>query len=181
MIELDLEVHLEAIEGLELRPLVAVLDAQALLDADETLRPPLLLDARRLQQEDERPRAAIHDRHLGSGQLDDGVVDPKSRKRREQVFDGRDTGVAAPECGAERRVTDIVRCRANVDRLCEVGAPEDDARVRIGRLERHQHLFAGVEAYTGGADRVLQGALTDHAYSFTNGPAASRMTNAPGE
>src|SRR5215831_16364685 len=125
MIELDLEVDLEAIEGLELRPLVAVLDAQPLLHADETLRPPLLLDARRLQQEDERPRTAVHDRHLGSRQLDDGVVDPESRKRREQVLDGRDTRLAAPEGGAGCRAPHVARRGANADRLREVVAWKD--------------------------------------------------------
>jgi len=44
--ELDLEVHLETVEGIEAGPLVAVLDLHRLADADEALGRALLLDPR---------------------------------------------------------------------------------------------------------------------------------------
>ncbi len=76
VVELDLEVDLEAVEGIELRPLVAILDPHALVHADEALGATLLFDTGRLQQEHERTGAAVHDRNFGRGDLDDRVVDP---------------------------------------------------------------------------------------------------------
>src|SRR5690606_39469261 len=66
VVEVDREADLEALEGLEAGPLVAVLDLDRLLDADEALGLVLLLDARRLQQEHEGTGRAVHDRHLRS-------------------------------------------------------------------------------------------------------------------
>ena len=56
MIELDLEIDLEAIVRIEARPFVAVLDLHGSQDADEALRRLLLLDAGGLQQEHETVR-----------------------------------------------------------------------------------------------------------------------------
>ncbi len=49
VIEFDLEIDLEAVVGVETRPLVAVLDLQTFENPDEALRRLLFLDARGLQ------------------------------------------------------------------------------------------------------------------------------------
>ena len=76
--------------GLEARPLVAVAHLDRRDDAQVALGRVLLDDARRLQQEDERPGAAVHDRDLGPGDVDVQVVDAEAGERRHEVLDGRD-------------------------------------------------------------------------------------------
>jgi hypothetical protein len=44
----------------------------------------------------------------------------------------------------------------------EIGAPEDDARVRSRRPQRHQHLLAGVQTDALGADGIFESALSEH-------------------
>src|ERR1700722_16796973 len=99
VIELDLEIDLEALERVKSRPLIAVLHAHALLDAYEALGRGLLLDAGGLQQEHKRSGAAIHDRHLGAVDLDQGIVDAQTREGREQMLDGRDASRAVDQRG----------------------------------------------------------------------------------
>ena len=93
VIELDLEIHFEAVVRLEARPLVAIATSIGARIADEALRRGLLLDARRLQQEHEGAGAAIHDRHFFGGQIDVRVVDAQARERGHQMFDRGDAGL----------------------------------------------------------------------------------------
>ena len=159
VLELDLEVDLEALVGLEARPLVAVPDFDRLADAHETLRRGLLLDAGGLHQEHERSGAAIHDRHFRRGELDERVVDAQAGERRQQVFHRRHLGVTHRQRGAERRLGDVGGARRDVDRVVEVGAAEDDADV-VGRgPENQQHLAPRVQPHTGGPNRILQRSL----------------------
>ena len=76
MVELNLEIHLEAVIRIEARPLFALLDAYALQDTDEAFRSLLFLDSGRLQQEHERSGATVHDRHFGSADFDQRIIDP---------------------------------------------------------------------------------------------------------
>ena len=163
MVEFDFKVNLETVVRIEARPLVAVLDLDALLDAHELLRRVLLFDAGGLQQEHERARAAVHDRHFAGAQFDDHVVDAEARKRRHQVLDRRDLGAVPHQGGAQRRLAHVLGARGDVHRFVEVGAPERDAAVGGRRAQHHQHLLAGVQAHAGGADRVLEGSLLEHA------------------
>ena len=56
--------------------------------------------------------------------------------------------------------------------LRQIGAPEDDALIRVGRAQGHEHLLAGVQADAGGANRVFKRPLTDHACCFAVTPQA---------
>src|SRR4051812_4618712 len=101
MVELDLEIDLEAVERLELGPLVAVLDAHALLDAYEFLGCALILESRRLQQEDEGTGAAVHDRHFRRADVDVRIVDTEAGEGRQEVLDGRYARGTINKSGAE--------------------------------------------------------------------------------
>ena len=82
---------------------------------------------------------AVHDRHLGAVELDDGVVDAEAGERRHQVLDGRDgdAGVVADHgaragsrrhCSAQRRNATACRRRCRCGRRrcrCPAGAGQD--------------------------------------------------------
>ncbi len=75
VIELDLQIDSEPVVRLDARPLVPFADLDRADDADEALVRRLLLDAGRLDQKYESCRAAVHDRHLRSCQVDKRIVD----------------------------------------------------------------------------------------------------------
>src|SRR6185312_5497860 len=162
VIELDLEIHLEAVERIELRPLVAVLDPHAFLHADEPFRRALLLDPGGLQQEYERPGTAVHDRDFHGAQLDDGVVDAESCERRQQVLHGRHACIALAQSRAQGRLADILRTCPDVHRLGQVRPAEYDPAVRLGRSKGHQYLLARMQTDASGADRIFQRSLSNH-------------------
>ena len=93
MIELELEVDFEAVERVKPRPLVTFVDLDRLADPDEALGRILFFDSGRLQQEDKRPGAAVHDRHFGATDFDEGIVDTEAGEGRQQVLDGGDADV----------------------------------------------------------------------------------------
>src|SRR4029079_2603202 len=74
MVELDLEAERVALVRLEPRPrqlgALALADLDRAQDAQEALRRVLQDDAGALQQEDERRRRAVEDRHLLGGEVD---------------------------------------------------------------------------------------------------------------
>ena len=77
--------------------------------------------------------------------------------------------VALHERGAERRLADVRGAGGDVDGL-QVGAAEHDAGIDRRRPQHHQHLFAGVQAHAGGADGILEGALSQHESSRRRRP-----------
>jgi hypothetical protein len=89
MVELDREADAEAVMRAEAGDLVAVAHLDVLADSQEPLGRVLLGDAGGLQQEHERARRAIHDRHFWRGQFDVDVVDAQAGQGRHQVLDGR--------------------------------------------------------------------------------------------
>jgi len=144
MVELDFEIDLEAIERIEPRPLIAVLDLYRLANANEALRSTLLLEARRLQQENERTRAAIHDGNFGTTDLDECVVDAEAREGRQQMLDRRHAHLALDERGTEGGFADIAGTSRNVDGNGKIGSSEDDARVGRRRTDGHENALARV-------------------------------------
>ena len=98
MVELDLEGELVALVRLEARPLqrgaLAFADLDRLLHAQEALRRVLQLDAGALQQEHERRRRAVEDRHLLGGDVDDAGC--RGRARRRPTAGARPSSPSAP-------------------------------------------------------------------------------------
>src|SRR5450759_502188 len=68
--EIDGEIEHEPLMWIEARPLVVLPRFDGRLDPQIAFGSRLLNDAGRLQQKDERPRASIHDRDLGTGNVD---------------------------------------------------------------------------------------------------------------
>ncbi len=173
MIELDLEIDLEAFERLKHRPLVTVGNLQRLGDADEALRRELLLDAGRLQQEHEVTRAAVHDGYFRRAHLDDGVVDPEACERRQQVLDGGDPRLTPDQGRSQLCIADVFRVGDDGRELAQVGAPKQDSGIRRRRAQCHQDLLAGVQSDARGADGVLQCTLSDHLILDMPGPPSA--------
>ena len=176
MVELDGEVEPEAVIRLEARDLVAVAHLDVALDADEALGGILQHDPGRLQQEHERTRRAVHDRYLGRRQLDEDVVHAQPGQCRHQVFDRHHLARTTGQPGAEHGLGDEFAVGGNFHHRIEVDAAEHDAGIDRRRTQRQEDLLATVQAYAGGADGVLEGALLGHQGSARS--AGTRWANA---
>ena len=110
----------------------------------------------------ERRGAAVHDRHFGSVDFDDGVVDAEAGERRQHMLGGRAqraVGVAdhrgefgrghGADVGANLAIRSAVLTQAN----------EDDAGIGFGRQHIQRGRRAGMDAYPanggGGTKRGL--------------------------
>src|SRR5690606_31908934 len=162
VVEVDGEVHPEALVGPEGCHLVAVLHLHFALDANELLGGVLLDNAGGLDQEHKGTRTAVHDGHFRGGELNNGIVDAQSRHGGQQVLHGGDTHLPLDQGGGQRGGADIVGLGADVNGGNQVGAAKDDTSIGRGGLEGKVYLLAGVEAHTRGADTVVQGSLSDH-------------------
>jgi hypothetical protein len=86
MLEIDLEIHLEAVAiGVEFRPLVAVFNPDALLDPHKLLGRILFTNTHFLQVD---VRTAVHHR-IWRINLDIEVVDAHPGQRGREVLNGR--------------------------------------------------------------------------------------------
>ncbi len=106
MAEIDGESQLEAKEGLQSRQLVAFTHFHGFLHADESLGRRLLLDLGRLQQEDERRGASIHDGDFFGVDIHIQVVDAKARAGGHQMLHGRDARAILLQDRRQARVAD---------------------------------------------------------------------------
>ena len=88
MVEADRVADLEVIRRVNRDALVAGGNLHRLQDLQILAAGGELLDARFLQQIQERRAAAVHDRHFAMIELDDDVVDAGGDERGEQVLDG---------------------------------------------------------------------------------------------
>ena len=157
MIEPDLAIDLEAVGGLEPGTFAVSRDAHRLQHLDAASRPALVDHAGALDQKHERLGTAVHDRQLGSADLDQEVVDLADRERRHQVLDGRDHGAAGlAERGAHRGVADLIEARVQGPAAGAVVAHEADAAVGFGRMQAEGDPGAGVEAGADATDRVAE-------------------------
>jgi hypothetical protein len=133
-----------------------------LLDAHELLGHALIFEARRLQQEDKRACAAIHDGHFGRADVHMRIVDSEPGERGQQVLHGRNARRTINKSGTELGVAHVFRIGTDFGGRIEIGTSEDDTGVRCGRSQGHQDLLASVQAHTLRADGVLESALSEH-------------------
>ena len=166
MVEFDGESQLESVVWIEPRPLVAVLDLDALFHADEAFRRVLLLDSSRLQQEHERSGTAVENRNLGRIDVDEQVVDTQPGQRRHQVLDGRNLDVALGQSRTQARVDNCLRVGNQIDRRIEIDAAKDDAGIRRGRTQYEVHLDPAMQSDASGANQRFERALLEHVLVF---------------
>ncbi len=177
MREVDREIELEAVERIEACPLVAVAHLDGCKDAQIALRRVLLDDAGRLQQEDERPGTAIHDRDLGSGNVDVEVVDAKARERGHQVLDGGNAGTVMLQRRRQPRVADMQGVGGNGNGGRKVDPMKDDPGVCHARPQRNLDARAGMQADAGRLDRRFEGALLLHGFRIFAGSPRGQAGN----
>ncbi len=155
MVEIDLEAHLEAVEGQEGSALVTLLDSHFTLDANELLVGVLLLQAGGLNQEYERPSAAVHDRHFRRGEFDVGIVDPQAGHRRQQMLHCIDLDVTIDQRRGHGGFANIFSPRGNLHGRSEVGTTEHDSSIHRCRFQGEINLFTRMQADASGANDVL--------------------------
>src|SRR5262245_26526071 len=143
---------------------VAVADLERAAHAQRAARNALVEDAGRPDQEHERGGAAVHHRNLGAVDLDAHVVDAEAAERGEQMLDGADARIAAPERGGEAGRGGRRAVRWQLHRLRQVRAHEHDAGIRPCGLERALHGLARVESDA--RTRDLLGDRPLHEYAF---------------
>ena len=148
--------------GAMLRALVAFGDLDGFADHQEALELALQLDARRADQVDEGRRAAVHDWHLGTAELDPDVVHAQAAQGGEQVLDGPHARRRRSPAWWRKRCRRRSRSAARISTARgEVGPHEDDAAVRRGRAQGHLHAGAGVQANPLAGDGRLQRPLVE--------------------
>ena len=119
-----------------------------------------LLDARFLQQIQERRAAAVHDRHFAMIELDDDIVDAGGDERGEQMLHRFHRRPRLAEHGRMLHARDLADRRRNVN--AQVGAAEADAGVRGRRLEGERHLLARMQPDARARDLTFESPLFVH-------------------
>ena len=84
----------------------------------------------RAQAVHERECAPVETGQFRSVDLDDRVVDPQGKARREQVLDGVHIGALETDGRAPARGVDVIGVRGDPRLVRQIGANEDDAVVR---------------------------------------------------
>ena len=125
--------------------LVAALDGELAVERRQAHRGVLALEARGVEESDERQRRAVQDRDLRALDLDPAVVEPLAGGGREQVLHGADRDPVGRKRGG------VVEGGGGSDarrdrRLGPVDADEDEAGVGRRRHEVRRHRVARVEA-----------------------------------
>ena len=137
--EVDLDVEAEAaFGGEEFGKAALMIHAHRLDDLEIAARPALLDDANRIDRSDKVDGGAVHDRRLRPIDLDQDVVNPKPRKRRQEMFDGRDAGARGVADRSAKRGLRHVGALGLEQALASAGqsrAEESDAGVDMGRMK----------------------------------------------
>lgn len=90
--------------------------------------------------------AAIEDWEFQVIELDDGIVDPCSNERRENMLGRRDQHAFFQQAGGVAHTGDVATYGLNVEAL-KVGAAEADTRPSRGRQDAHSHWNATMQPY----------------------------------
>ncbi len=112
--EIDFEIDLKAMPRFDPRGAALVFDFNRFQNLNYLTRCILFLNPDAIDQEVERCRTAIHNRHFVGINVDQNVVDALPRKGCHQMFDGAnlDPGTPVTKAGAKLRIDHtIVTCR----------------------------------------------------------------------
>lgn len=159
--EVDREIDLEIVGGLEPGHRLALAHFDRLEDADRPHRLGLLADAAGEEGLDEGHRRAVEDRNLGAVDLDQRIVNAAAGEGRHHMLDGRDRharGIC--DQGAEARGHHRIPARRD-QRVARghVHAAEPDAVIGGGGLDDHADRLAGMEPDAGEFRCGFQSAL----------------------
>ncbi|MOA06272.1 hypothetical protein D3C78_1259030 [compost metagenome] len=175
--EVDFETQLEAVVGVEARPLEVLAFAfthfHGPFDADEALGRILQLHARALQQEHEGRRGAVENGHFLGRDVDVQIVQPQAGDGRHQVLDRVHLGPALANRRGHARVRHRMRGDRDIDRLGQIDAPKHNARVGGSGAQGQLHALAAVQAHAHSTGNGLEGALLQH-MRILSSPAMSR-------
>jgi hypothetical protein len=159
VIEADRVADLQAIRGVQRDTLVALLELNRAKHLDRLARRSLRLHAGILNQVHPRGGAAVHDGDFAVIQFDADIVDAEGAKRREQVLDRLDGGLARTEAGLELLAAAQVRHVSwNLD-APKIRPPESDTRVDRCRHQGHGDLLSRVEPDACAVDRTAERSL----------------------
>ncbi len=165
---------LEGARRLDANRAFAIPDLEAATDLEPPARHRLLDDPGGPDQEHERGRAAVHDRDLGSVDLDPRVVDAEAVERRQKMLDCADRHIAAAQGRGIAVATQRIRSHRDLDRMREVAAQEDQPGVGLGGMERQVHGRTRVKPDAGTRDRLRDGSLLQGTPPFLQDPGGSR-------
>ena len=116
--------------------------------------------------------AAVQNRDFRAIQLQERVVDLQGRKRRQQMLDRPDFHVPGAEARAQFRFGDVLQACRDPDRVGQVGAHENNARILGCGPDGHRGFPAGVHPdpmeFDTAGDRVLTVASHQRASPFAS-------------
>ena len=154
----DFDVHRELVVG-EHHQLGAgflVDDLDFVADDKELLVGGLLHEARLLYLFHELDSAAVEDRHLGTVDLDEDVVDTGGIEGGHAVLDGADGDIAGCDDGASVGVDDIFGDGLYHGHALDVGALKGIAVVFGSGQKGGLNVKAGMQAFAADCERVLE-------------------------
>src|SRR5690242_11641604 len=138
---MNLKAHREAAVGQQLRSSVVFANTNRLQHLDRAPYRILLHNPGAFEQKQEWRGTPVHNRHFGTVELDDRVVDLCPSESRHQMFDCPDSDpLAVPQHRAEGRLDRVGPVGWDLDP--RISAPEYNSRVRGGRTQPHRDLLA---------------------------------------
>ena len=163
--EVDFKAHLQTFfRGFKRHFLVPVGHGHFFQNANGFQRRALFLDARALEQENERRRRPVHNGRFRRVDFDNHVVDAFGVNSRHQMFNGGHAhAVLVADAGAKPRVDDVIVMRGDDCAFCGfIDAVEHDAGVDGRGFEAHGHFLSGVQSDADAGYFVFQSFLLFH-------------------
>lgn len=161
-IKVNVDFKTGAIVLAEFGPGATHFDTNRLDDPDVAAFDGMIDQPGRIKRFDEHRGATVHDRDFAAVKLDADIVNAERVKRGHQMLNRRyrAIGSLAQKCTKIRRAN-LRRHRANADNVAGRKQPvEDDAGIRICRMERYGNRLTGVDSdpgkRNGPRDRGLQ-------------------------
>ena len=167
-----LDIETEAVIGRKLGMGIAHFDAHRAEHPHHLARHGKALQPNLEDLLDEDARGAIEDRHFRAIDLDQHVVDLKTRQGRHQMLDGGNAGAGMiANNGAELGI--LHRGMARLDQpltaIRQVGAQENDTRIRFCRMKNHASGLTAMNTNALDDNLIGQRGLSHGAVPFSDG------------
>src|SRR5262249_42353344 len=159
VVEADAVGDLEVVRRIQRDPLVALAQRDRPQHLQILFRRRQFSDARLVEDEvHERRGAAVHDRHLGTVELDNDVVDAERRESSQQVLHGLDRHGFTRQAGRELNAAQM-RDGCGGFQAAQIGALKTNTVVSRRGLERERDLVAGMKTDAGTGHGTTEGSL----------------------